>query len=291
MILKYNANDKFNIGQLTDLHFKSLPFNDEDKKTEEDLKKVLSLDYLDLIVITGDLIDSRNTKDPLKTYRYLINLFNKYEKYVILIPGNHDTEKGISRMDLINENKKLDRIIKKDNYKILEDRENYTVDILDNDNKAINTLYIMDSGSYNFTSLSYYAFINFEQIDWIRSIKSKTKNNILFMHIPLVEYKKAEENTIENGVFEESEKTGRICSADINTGLFAAIKLYTNINHVFVGHDHNNNFTFTYKDIKLSYGNISGYGTYGHLKRGFKLITLDKNLNKVISRNIKYEAI
>ena len=49
------------------------------------------------------------------------------------------------------------------------------------------------------------------------------------------------------------------------------------IDAVFCGHDHDNNFVGIHHGIKLCYGNITGYQCYGDLERGVRIIELSNN--------------
>ncbi len=49
---------------------------------------------------------------------------------------------------------------------------------------------------------------------------------------------------------------------------------------VFVGHDHNNEFSFYKENILLAYGRSSGYNAYGTYEKGARIIIYDgSNLN------------
>jgi hypothetical protein len=52
--------------------------------------------------------------------------------------------------------------------------------------------------------------------------------------------------------------------------------IFTNILNfsIFCGHDHDNDFTINLYGIRLSFGRIGGYNTYGDLQRGARLIEL-----------------
>lgn len=68
----------------------------------------------------------------------------------------------------------------------------------------------------------------------------------------------------------------------MDTGLYAAFKEVGNIEAVYCGHDHDNDFWGDYNGVKLFYGRKTGYGGYGPLwwmQRGARVIefTVDKD--------------
>lgn len=64
------------------------------------------------------------------------------------------------------------------------------------------------------------------------------------------------------------------CQA-VDTGLYAAFKIIGNVEAVFCGHDHDNDFWGDYNGVKLFYGRKTGYGGYGPLpwmQRGARVL-------------------
>ncbi|MFT9271822.1 MAG: hypothetical protein ABF511_07935 [Lentilactobacillus hilgardii] len=53
-----------------------------------------------------------------------------------------------------------------------------------------------------------------------------------------------------------------------------------NVKATFVGHDHDNNFTSSFRGIQLNYGNVTGYNCYGELTRGVREIDVSKDAIK-----------
>ena len=99
--------------------------------------------------------------------------------------------------------------------------------------------------------------------------KKNSKGDLVFLHIPLPEYKDAWMSGKVNGRRNET-----ISSPMVNTGLFTSMLLNGNIAGVFCGHDHDNDFVADYQGIKLCYGRISGFQCYGELTRGARVIEL-----------------
>ena len=77
-----------------------------------------------------------------------------------------------------------------------------------------------------------------------------------------------------------------VCCQSVDTGLYASFKILGNIEAVFCGHDHNNDFWGDYNGIKLFYGRKTGYGGYGpswNMQRGARVLefTVDNSNDKV----------
>ena len=94
------------------------------------------------------------------------------------------------------------------------------------------------------------------------------------MHIPLPEYWQAANNILSG---ECNETNDMISAPYINTGLFASAYTNGQIQAVFCGHDHDNNFVGEHHGIKLVYGQVSGYQCYGDNERGARTIVLTAN--------------
>ncbi|KRM04010.1 histidinol phosphate phosphatase HisJ family protein [Liquorilactobacillus ghanensis DSM 18630] len=133
-------------------------------------------------------------------------------------------------------------------------------------------LYVWDSGAYShWRNYEEYAAIEPEQIDWFNKLPYKRKAgniDLVFLHIPLPEYKLAAKKIFQG------EKNEEICSSLTNSGLFYSLLRRQNVKALFAGHDHDNNFVGEYHGIKLGYGNVTGYNTYGVLARGVRIIEL-----------------
>lgn len=65
-----------------------------------------------------------------------------------------------------------------------------------------------------------------------------------------------------------------MCSADINSGMFASFAECKDVMGVFVGHDHDNEFIGLEKGICLAYGRVTGTDAYGGLVRGGRVIEM-----------------
>lgn len=270
-------NEHFKIMQLTDIHLGQLPFNLEDIKTLDMIRKYIMLENPDLIIITGDLIWSEGVKNPAASYQQLINLLNEFPNPIAITYGNHDSEESLSRNDLRELEDKLVNIVEKENSFIdSRGREAYTVELF-KEEKLKNVCYFFDTGSMSPLDDESYDFVSIDQIDWYEKTRNSYKQNdsetedLCFLHIPLPEYEQAGEK-IKDGYF--WEQNPRIASPKLNTGLFSRFVLNDHIKFIFCGHDHDNNFVGEYLGINCVYGNVSGYNCYGDLPRGYRIISI-----------------
>ena len=319
--LKYNQDNKFKIIQFTDLHLASVPPNDNDIKTYENIRKILANENPDLVIYSGDIIDSLKeygANNPIECFQKFIDFLNDLGYPVALTFGNHDSEGQINRNDLRKIcDKKLNCHAKKSEISIINNRENYVIEIKDRDNNIRNLIFMIDSGDYENSNYSYYAWVDEDQISWFKDVNKKyghngtSKSDLIFQHIPIPEYWQASEGIIA-GEFKESfaqnlewfeqsksideSSTNKmknkeipeygVCSPELNSGFFVQI-LKSNVWGMFVGHDHDNSFDSIYKGIHLVYGQSTGYNSYGN-KKGARVINLDGKTNQISTEIILF---
>lgn len=271
MKLTVNGDAAFKICQITDIHLGTMPLNAEDQKTLAGIQHVLAANEFDLIMVTGDLIWGKINPAPKDSLAELFAVLNASGVPVAITYGNHDAEGDFSRADLRNLENMLTNPATKENTFVINDRENYTLDIYDGE-QVRNRLFIWDSGDYfNSAVKEGYATLEPEQVVWFNDQaieRPAGAADLAFMHIPLVEYYLAEENILEG------TKGEKICSGWYSSGLFYAFIKQQNVQGLFVGHDHENNYRSSVDNIELSYGNVAGYNTYGDLARGVRVIDL-----------------
>lgn len=271
-----NETGEFNILQLTDLHIGSVPFHEQDYETFAHIKEMTERANPDLVVITGDLIWSEGVPNPKASFEKVIEVLNELHKPIAITYGNHDTEEGITRSTLRSMEEKIDNLVKKKHLHIVEDRESYCVEISGKDGSVEKVLYFIDSGSIDPLQIGTYEYIHPDQVTWFNRVskkyearKSEEKQDLLFFHIPLPEYKDA---WIEGKAY--GHRKEEVSSPVVNTGLFTSLLMNGRVEGVFCGHDHDNDFIAAYHGIQLGYGRISGYHCYGELDRGARIIQL-----------------
>lgn len=107
----------------------------------------------------------------------------------------------------------------------------------------------------------------------LKSKYGKIIPGIAFMHIPPPEYMEMSNINLINGTKEES-----VSCPMANNNIISTFDKIGNINGVFVGHDHRNDYSVKYSDkITLYYGRKTGLGSYVSLKLklGSRIIIID----------------
>ena len=165
------------------------------------------------------------------------------------------------------------------------------------------TLYLFDSHSYTdndyFGILWKYDDIHENQIAWYKDAVQKTKaanialakekklpaksivkeRSLAFFHIPIEEQRTAWNAYAANGykdtadakfIYGTAGETGKVVYCGMHgNDLFETMLELGDTQGVFFGHDHDNNFSFDYKGIRLTYGMSVDYLAYpGIYKRG-----------------------
>lgn len=271
-------NGKFKIAQFTDLHW--TPQSDKCAETEATIRAVLAAETPDIAILSGDVV----TEDPAdKGWEAVVHIFEDTKTPFVVTMGNHDAE----HMD---KNAIYDFLLKSPYYAGCKGPE----DIMGMGNCVIPVygsqkagtvaalLYCMDSNDYQPNKLyGAYDWIHFDQIAWYRAQSEQyTRANhgkplpaLAFFHIPLLEYNEL----AGDGKTFGNDREGGVASADLNSGMFAAVADMGDVMGIFAGHDHDNDYLGINKGIALGYGRVTGTDAYGELTRGARIIELYEN--------------
>lgn len=274
--LKFNANGKFKIVQFTDVHY----IADDPRSTVaiERINEVLDAEKPDLVLFTGDVIYGKPAEKSMRT---VLEIASKRELPFAVTFGNHDNEQGLSREELL-------KIIQSIPYNLTSTTEgisgvtNFILPVKSADGKKdAEILYVFDSHSYSkIEGVGGYDYIDFDQIQWYRDNSRKyTQANggtvipsLAFFHIALPEYRQAaaDETAPFFGIRKE-----KACAPLLNSGLFVSLKEMGDVQGVFVGHDHDNDYAVMWQGILLAYGRYTGGDTvYNNLPNGARVIEL-----------------
>ncbi|MNI01698.1 3',5'-cyclic adenosine monophosphate phosphodiesterase CpdA [compost metagenome] len=292
--LYFRHDHTFTIVQFTDIHWKD--GGPADRLSRDLMEVVLEKEKPDFVMFTGDVIYSADVpdgasfcRDPLQAFRDAVSVVEQRAIPWGVVFGNHDTEKYITREELMEEVTKITYTVAEAGPWEIEGVGNYTLPILNSDNKPAAVLYCLDSGSYpNDPSIKGYNWIHQNQIQWYmqqsRELAESNQGVVLpalaFIHIPLPEYRTVWEQEVCYG-----NKFENVCCSQVQSGMFAAMLERQDVKGVFCGHDHVNDYWGELHGIGLYYGRASGYNTYGRegFERGARVIRMFEGQSKIES--------
>lgn len=277
-ILRFNAEGKFKIVQFTDIHMKEYHVGKRDTVIEI-MTTILKTEKPDLVVLSGDIITSRNME---KAWLTVVQPMIDAKIPWATVFGNHDWEHGYSNKQIIEYLKTLPFNCSQSGPKKISGVGNYVLEIKASEkNHIAGLIYFFDSNAYTENrenpELGAYDWIKFNQIVWYRKISEKyTKKNggnplpaLAFFHIPLPEYKIVQQMKSTIGDNEEN-----VSSPLINSGMYNAMMGMKDVMGTFVGHDHNNNFIGCLNNICLAFGCKTGLESYGKFPKGARVIEI-----------------
>ncbi|WP_276354521.1 metallophosphoesterase family protein [Cohnella caldifontis] len=276
--LKFRPDGTFKIVQFTDLHFGEIhPGSQEaEERTTELMERIIAAEKPDLVALTGDLHWSIDVPDPKAALRRAIAPVVRSGVAWAAVFGNHDAEEGVTKEELLAIQQEDERCLTAAGPDDIHGIGNYALTVKKQDGTDGAALYFFDSGDYAPTPIGGYAWIHPDQVRWyVEQSRGHALRDegplpaIAFFHIPFPEYKEAWNGEQVTGVNGES-----VCCPGINSGLFGAMVQMGDVMGTFVGHDHDNDYCGTLHGIRLCYGRVTGYNTYGKLPRGARVIEL-----------------
>lgn len=304
--IKLQENQQLKILQLTDTHISGITTTQRnDNAAVEAIYTLVSSLEPDLIIITGDIIYpslinlSFNSR---KAAQILNSLMEKLQTPWAYVYGNHDTEDygniGYEELNALYCGNQYCLNVLPDNDKYYELGRMYqTIEVLNFDNTLNQALVLMDSNSYEQGG---YAHITDQQVDWYESQiftlnekYQKTISSLLFFHIPLQEYQTAYNLYLEESsevTYHFGDKGEKVCCSDTPSKLFDTAVSLGSTKAIFVGHDHVNNYSLTYKGINLVYGLSIDFLAYPTIfnktsQRGGTLITINSDSTFVVTQH------
>ena len=280
--LQFRADGTFKIVQFTDLHWKN--GEAEDEQTYALMKQILEQETPDLIVFTGDVIESEKTLTPREAFLDSVKIADQCGIPWAVVFGNHDAEEGITREELMELQQQSEFCVSESGPAEIKGVGNFVIEVQGAiSQKVAAALYCFDSGSYSLEQVEGYEWIDMTQIGWyIEQSAEFTKNNngrpipaLAFFHIPLPEYQE-----LWNLYTCYGHNYEGVGSPLVNSGLYAAFIKMKDVKGTFAGHDHVNDFWGDLHGIRLCYGKATGFNGYGKvgLTRGARVIELKENV-------------
>ncbi len=282
--LTFRSDGTFTIVQFTDLHWHN--GEPEDGKTRALMERVLTEERPDLIVLTGDIIESLCCKDPLQAYRDALSVAEESGIPWAALFGNHDAERNVTKERLMKVQLEHGGSIAESGPEEVDGVGNFVVQVFDSSGEtSALALFFLDSGSYSeLPTVPGYDWIHQSQIDWFGSQARRIQENnggvplpsLAFFHIPLPEYREAWDRGICYG-----HRYEKVQSPKINSGFFAEMVRAGGMMGTFCGHDHINDYEGKLHGIRLCYGRATGYNTYGRTfyQRGARVIRMRQGEN------------
>jgi hypothetical protein len=279
------CSDPFKIVTFTDTHFSGFKEMAGDAVSLALIENTIKYEKPDLVVLTGDICLGIGARLAVQN---LAGLFEEYNQYWGFVLGNHDGENklGPSREELVRLYTSYEHCVVSPGPEDVWGNGNSIVNIKKGSGDVIQSLIFIDSGDYvkeefceeyGFPYTSGYDFIKYDQIEWYKSEMraiaesngNKMPNSIMFMHIPLKEYRTAYNLALANGTVISGERREPECDSPYNTGMFDAILELGSTKAVVCGHDHTNDYIAEYQGVKLMYSNSSSFNSYYMRRKDF----------------------
>lgn len=220
------------------------------------LDKLVKKTSPDLILVLGDTV--LTARNDIETERF-VGIMDSYGVPWACVFGNHDDEGRADKAKLVDVLSESEHGLFRYGPADLHGAGNYVIE-LTRGGQTEYALFMMDSGSSKEFDAGT-AGINDAQVEWynwnMNAFEAKCGEkpaNMAFFHIPPAIYEQLE-------VFEQGSRNEPSCSEGSDNDIVEAM-LAANGTHIFVGHDHNNNFIAQYETMKLCYGTKSSYNCY-----------------------------
>jgi hypothetical protein len=276
--LHYRSDGTFRIVQFTDLHWRN--GESKDLLTRKLMERILTEEQPDLIVFTGDVIESLRCRDPIRSFRDAVAAAENSRIPWVALFGNHEGESQVTKDELMAVQLEHAGSLAEAGPHEVDGVGNFILEVYGTEGDKATVLYFLDSGSYSErSSVAGYDWIRKSQIDWyLAQAWLQREDNggspvpsLMFFHIPLPEYREVWNHHTCYG-----HRYEKVSCPRINSGLFAAMVESGGVMGTFCGHDHINDYTGNLQGIRLCYGRASGYSTYGRwfYSRGARVIEL-----------------
>ncbi|CAN7746832.1 metallophosphoesterase family protein [Paenibacillus sp. LjRoot56] len=277
-MLNFRRDGTFTIVQLTDLHWKD--GGTDDTCTQDLVRQILIAERPDLVIITGDVIDKKECRDPLRSFEIALESVCESGIPWAFVFGNHEYECGTDPLLFAALLKRLPNCLYEMGPENVRGYSNYSLPIYGSHSVSVEAvLYLLDSGSKTNMDFGGSDWIHWSQIAWYRSESEQFRvkhgeeplPSLAFFHIPLPEYDEVWTHHVCFG-----NKFKKVSSPKVNSGLFASMVEMGDVMGTFVGHCHLNDYYGELHGIRLCYARLSGIGAKGPIgyARGARVIRL-----------------
>ncbi|MBI1318664.1 MAG: hypothetical protein GC168_06915 [Candidatus Hydrogenedens sp.] len=249
--------------QLTDIHyFGSTQVPALDRKTNEDLPRLLDVAQPDLVMLTGDLWHENPDGNGREYMEYGVAQLEKLGVPWLFVWGNHD------KLDDYASGHDYLAAAKGSLYAGGATGGNYVVELADAAGAVRWELPCLNSSEVG---------VDAPVLDWLNGLaaergEAKRVPALGVVHIPLTQYQDIWDEGISEGIKLES-----VASWETEPTAFEAWKQACGLRGVVCGHDHINNYSGVYEDVELVYGQATGSAGYGGdtIPKGGRLYTFN----------------
>lgn len=307
----FTTDRELKIVTFSDVHFGGgwMSFKN-DRMAINAVAAMITAEKPDLVVVTGDVSYpvpfQAGTFNNKTSAMMFIALMEQLEVPWTVTLGNHDAE-----LYSYYSRKKVSEFYSDDNLKYclfsagpdeVDGYGNHFIHVKNSEGLITHEIVMMDSHSYtggDFLGIFWkYDNIKQSQVDWFeKKMNAAMQNNpdvksTLFFHIPLVEFRDAYNEYLENGVKDTDnvkssfgvvgEKDPYVYCGVGEDNLFEKIVELGTTLAIFNGHDHLNNIVLNYKDVDFTYNFSIDYLAYSGIskqgaQRGCTVIELNSD--------------
>ena len=299
----------YRILHLADIHIgNSFISFKKDQKALRAIERVINHTQPDLVVVTGDMVYPvpllSGSGNNLTATRLFANFMESFGIPWTVTFGNHDEEifSWYPLESLCEVYEQSHNCLFQRGPDGVTGVSNHIINILNSDGTLNTSLFMLDSHDYiNPFLFLHYDHIREDQVEWyeqqIKSISNYYNNgkivpSLAFFHIPLNEFNDAWELWQNGGdpevYYHYGEKVEKVSAPIKRSSIFEKMVELGSTRGVFVGHDHYNDFSITYRGIRLTYGKSIDYLAYmkiaqSNWQRGGTLIEIDQSANMEIT--------
>ena len=260
LVLKDPSNIK--MLQFTDLHFYQWPWRrDLDRRTRDDMRRLVDRHAPDLLLITGDLWNNNPMHVGSHYMAECIALIESLGRPWLFVWGNHD------RLDDYVAGHRALAAAPNSLYCGGKTSGCYQVHIQDSQNKTLWNLICVNSSGAGLAG---------PQQNWLGTVPVEGPEAFAIFHIPLKQHSQLWDEGKGQGV-----KLERVGFGVENGGTVKQLQSLR-VRACISGHDHVNDYSVPWENVELIYGRATGYSGYGHDRdpKGGKLYVLNAENGK-----------
>ena len=283
-VIVKKEGEALRILQLTDIHIGGSVFTrKKDKLALDAVRKIVKNAKPDFVVVTGDMVYPmpwlfQGTRDNLKASKMFANTMEELGVEWTVVFGNHDSEVWArsNKSGLADYYSSLPHCHFQRGDEGITGIGNYCIPVLNADDSVNTALMFIDSNAYlTWNFFSGFDTIHDDQIEWYKNTVSDLSAgrdlvpSLAFYHIPPKEFKEGWEKcylgtgeAIYHGGFVQEKDNYFGYPKTVDGKFFPEMVEFGSCKGMFMGHDHLNTLSITYKGIRLTYGMSIDYNAY-----------------------------